>query len=150
MLGNFILLSFRAILFIHLFLLSSTSGGMFRDQIKIQLSVSHPNCTYHSGLSIRRPQSGKGCPVRTFYGEGGGGSLDADVRTFWCKNFRFFRNLWCVRTDKGVEPVQKFCGQGRLRQCENFADKGGQFFAILCGHLLWTPLTNTATMKNWS
>jgi len=32
-------------------------------------------------------------------------------------------------------------GQGeRLRQCGHFADKGrgGQFFAILCGRLLWT------------
>jgi len=31
-------------------------------------------------------------------------------------------------------------GQGRLSQCEHFADKGGEgkFFAILCGRLLWT------------
>jgi len=28
------------------------------------------------------------------------GSSDLDVRTFWCNNHRFFRNLWCVRTDK--------------------------------------------------
>jgi len=25
---------------------------------------------------------------------------------FWCKKLRIFRNLWCVRTDKGVEPVR--------------------------------------------
>jgi len=47
------------------------------------------------------------------------GSSDVDVRTFWCKNlitfWCTFRNLWCVRTDKGrweVEPVRTFCGQG--------------------------------------
>jgi len=28
------------------------------------------------------------------------------------KNFQSFGNLWCVRTDKGVEPVQTFCEQG--------------------------------------
>jgi len=26
---------------------------------------------------------------------------DADVRTFWLKKHRIFRNLWCVRTYKG-------------------------------------------------
>jgi len=26
---------------------------------------------------------------------GQGGSSDADVRTFWCKKLRIFRNLWC-------------------------------------------------------
>jgi len=31
----------------------------------------------------------------------GGGSLDADARTFWYKKLHIFRNLWCVRTDKG-------------------------------------------------
>jgi len=25
----------------------------------------------------------------------------ADVRAFWRKKLRIFRNLWCVRTDKG-------------------------------------------------
>jgi len=52
----------------------------------------------------RHSQSGGGgvCSVRTFFGQGGeGGSLDADVRTFWCKTLRIFRNLWCVRTDRG-------------------------------------------------
>jgi len=56
----------------------------------------------------------------------GGGSSDEDVRSFWCKNYRVFRNLLCVHTDKGEVEVS---------QCEHFADKGrGQFFAILCGH----------------
>jgi len=38
-----------------------------------------------------------------------------------------------VHTDKegGVEPVRTFFGQG---------ERGGQFFTILCGRLLWTVL----------
>jgi len=39
---------------------------------------------------------------------------------FGAKKLRIFRNFWCVRTDRRVEPVRTFCGQG------------GQFFAILC------------------
>jgi len=32
-------------------------------------------------------------------------------------------------------------GQGKLSQCEQFADGGGgQFFGILCKRLLWRPL----------
>jgi len=33
--------------------------------------------------------------VQTFFGQGGGGLSDADVRTFWSKIIRIFRNL-CV------------------------------------------------------
>jgi len=47
---------------------------------------------------------------------------------FDAKYLRIFRNLWCVRTDKGVEPVRTFAEKGG----------GGQFFAILCWRLLWT------------
>jgi len=43
-------------------------------------------------------------------------SLDAYVRTFWCKKLRIFWNLWCFRTDKWAKPGWTFC---RL---------GGQFF----------------------
>jgi len=32
---------------------------------------------------------------------GGGGSSDADARTFDAKKLQVFRNLWFVRTDKG-------------------------------------------------
>jgi len=42
-----------------------------------------------------------------------------------------FSKLWCDGTDKGEgedEPVRTFFGQA-VR---------GQFFAILCGRLLWT------------
>jgi len=51
--------------------------------------------------------------------KGKGVSSDADVRTFWCKNLRIFRNLWYVRTDKGG---------------------GGQFFTILCDVFYGRPL----------
>jgi len=47
---------------------------------------------------------------------------------FGSKRLRIFRNLWCVRTDKGeggVEPARIFFGEV------------GQFFTILCGRLLW-------------
>jgi len=43
------------------------------------------------GLSIKLTQSGEGvCPVRTFFGQRGMGSLDVDVRTFWWKKVGFF------------------------------------------------------------
>jgi len=56
--------------------------------------------------------------------KGGGGSSDAGVRTFWRKKYRFFLIY-------GVSART-----GELSQC----GQGGQFFAILCGHLLWTAL----------
>jgi len=38
-----------------------------------------------------------------------------------------------------------------LSQCGHFSDKGGQFFAILCGHLLWRPLkTKVQILKSKS
>jgi len=81
----------------------------------------------HKGSFIRDVRSqGGGEFVQCGYFADKGGSSDADVCTFWHKKLRIFLNLWCIRTDKGVEPVRTFCGQG------------GQFFAILCGRLLWT------------
>jgi len=47
-----------------------------------------------------------------------GSSSDADISTFWCKNHRIFRNLWCVRMDKG-----------RLSQCGQW--ERDKFFAVL-------------------
>jgi len=65
-----------------------------------------------------RSQVGGICPVKTFCGQGRGEVLQMRTsRTFWRKKLQFFRNLWCVCTDKG---------------------EGSQFFAILCGRLLWT------------
>jgi len=54
--------------------------------------------------------------VRTFYRQGEGGSLDAVIRSFWCKKYGFFENnsVFALRTDKvGV----------RMSQCGHFADK---------------------------
>jgi len=65
--------------------------------------------------------------VRTFFGQGI--SSDADVLTFWRKKLRIFRNLWRVRTDKVG---------GGLNHCGHFAEKGSQFFAILCERFLCT------------
>jgi len=50
---------------------------------------------------------------------------------FGVKKLRIFQNLWCVRTDKRVEPEWTFFDQG-----------GGQFFAILCGRPLRTAPKN--------
>jgi len=68
-------------------------------------------------------------------GQEGGGSSDANVRIFGAK-LRIFPTLWFVRTDKW--------GEG-FSQCGHFVDKaqgeeGSQYFAILCGRLLWTVL----------
>jgi len=48
----------------------------------------------------------RSCPWRTFLSSAdflrtrkGGGSSDADVRTFRYKKLRIFRNFWCVRAD---------------------------------------------------
>jgi len=80
-------------------------------------------------LSIKyvRSQGGGVCPVWTMEEVG---SSDADVRTFWCKKFGFFE-MYGVSArirGRGIEPVGIFCGHGGRRS---------QFFAILCGRLLW-------------
>jgi len=49
------------------------------------------------GLSIKDIHNQGGCLVQA---REEGGSSDADVCTFWCKKYRVFPNLWCVRTDK--------------------------------------------------
>jgi len=64
--------------------------------------------------------------------------------TFWCKNYRVFRNLWYVRTDKG---------EGGLSQCGHFADKrgGGGHISRFCADVFYgRPLienTLTETVK---
>jgi len=76
---------------------------------KNYLSLSFRNKT----LAVIKDSAVRGiCPVRTFFGQGREGSSDADVRTFWCKKLRIVRNLWCVGTDKGVEPMWTFIEQG--------------------------------------
>jgi len=46
---------------------------------------------------------------------------------FGAKNFGFFKMFGMSARTRGVKPVRTFFGQGR----------GGQFFTILCGRLLW-------------
>jgi len=65
---------------------------------------------------------------RVIRGGGGGFSTDADVRTFWRKNFGFFE-IYGVSSRRG------------LSQCGHFSEKEGQFFAILCGGPLSTAPT---------
>jgi len=72
---------------------------------------------------------GLGVPMQHFTDKGG--LSDADARTIWCKALQTFRNLWCIRMDRGegVEPVHAFCGQGARR---------GSVFRDLCGRVLRT------------
>jgi len=49
---------------------------------------------------------------------------------FWCKKHRVFWNLWCVRTDKRVEP---------------FADKGGGGHSRFCAYVFYGRLLKAAT-----
>jgi len=63
-------------------------------------------------------ENNRNCPVRTFCGKVGGGFFRYGLPHFLVKKLRIFRNLWWVRTDK--------------------RGGGDQFFAILCGRLLWT------------
>jgi len=71
--------------------------------------------------------------------ESGGGLSSADIfrtrgglqmRTsalLGVENFGFFESYGVFARTREVEPVRTFFGQGV-----------GQFFAILCGHFLWT------------
>jgi len=77
----------------------------------------------------RRPQSGRRgvCTVRTFFGQGERGFLQMWTSAlFGAKSIRFFRILWCVCTDKGVEPVRTVCGQG-----------GGVIFLRFCADVFY-------------
>jgi len=46
------------------------------------------------------------------FADKGGGSSDADVRTFWCKHLGSFEINGVSAWIMGVEPVRTFCGQG--------------------------------------
>jgi len=48
------------------------------------------------------------CPVQTYCRQGGGGFFRGGRPHFLVKKLRIFRNLWWVRTDKGV-IVLRFC-----------------------------------------
>jgi len=60
--------------------------------------------------------------VQTFCGQGGRGFFRCGRPYFFAQKIWTFRNLWCSVRTRGRE----------LNQCGHFADKGGQFFAILC------------------
>jgi len=60
--------------------------------------------------------------VRTYYGQGGRGSSNADVRTFWCKNLGFFE-IYGLSAQIREEEVESQWGL--------FEDKGEGFFR--CG-----------------
>jgi len=67
-----------------------------------------------------------------FEDKGGGGSLDADVLSFWPKNIEFFEIC-------GVSA--RTSEEGGLSQCGLFADKErGSIFRNFAGRLLWTAL----------
>jgi len=59
-------------------------------------------CTFAKGLSKKESTvRGERLFSVNIFRTRGKGSLDADVRTIWCKNIGFFQNLWCVRSNKG-------------------------------------------------
>jgi len=71
----------------------------------------------------RRPQSRGVCPVRTICEQGREGILQMRTSVlFGSKTFEFFKIYGVsARTRRGFV------------QCGHFSDKGGNFFAILCG-----------------
>jgi len=63
------------------------------------------------------------------------GSSESDVRTFWWKKLRNFRNFWCV--------ICMDMGWGKdWASAHVFRTRKGQFFAILCRRNLWTAPYN--------
>jgi len=69
---------------------------------------------------------------------GRGGSSNADVRTFGAKknsDFLKFNVFPHGQRERG------------LRQCGHFADKGNQFFAIVCEPILWTAINKDASRR---
>jgi len=76
---------------------ASGERGLLVDPVIFELIISN------KGLSIKVVCSvGEGgCPVLTFCGQGGKEVLQMRTSAlFGTKNINFFRNLWCVRTDK--------------------------------------------------
>jgi len=86
----------------------------------------------------RRPQSGglSSGQCRHFEDKGIGVSSDADVRTFWCKNFGSFEIY-------GVSARTR-----ELSQCGHFSNKvgGGVNFSRFCADIFYgRPLTEQST-----
>jgi len=72
--------------------------------------------------------------MRTFCGQGGRVYLitsDVDVHAFWCKkNSDFLKFVSCPQG----------YGRGGWASADIFRTRRGNFFAILCGRLLWSVL----------
>jgi len=68
-----------------------------------------------------------GCPVRT---RGEEGFSDEDVRTFVQKPSEF-SNLWCLRTDKGVECCKQGGGVSFSRFCTDVFYERFQWLSTL-------------------
>jgi len=68
-------------------------------------------------LSIKDVRSQGGCPVREILRTKGEGGLQMS-ELFGAKPHRIFRNLWCVRTDKG--PLSQCEQWGRELIIRNF------------------------------
>jgi len=69
------------------------------------------------------------CPVRTFYGHGRRELFRCGRPYFLMQKHRIYRNLWCVRTEKG------------LRQCGQFSDKGSIFHNFVRTSFMDGPLS---------
>jgi len=69
---------------------------------------------------------------------------------FDAKTSEFFRNLWCVRTTRGVEPVQIFFGQGgRGSIFRDFVLRGRPFVARLSQIFPFSPIFGQLSIFNW-
>jgi len=84
-------------------------------------------------VHTQRPQS-EGYPVRIFCKQGG--VLQKRTSELFSEKRRSFRNLWCIRTNKGIEPVRTLCGQGGRPGGEGGRINLSRFCADVC--LLWT------------
>jgi len=81
----------------------------------------------HKGLSIKDVRSLGVClsSADVFRKRGEGGSLDADVLPFWCKNFGFFE-------------IYSMSVRIRAWVSADTMDRWVQYCAILCRYFLWT------------
>jgi len=115
---------------LHVFERGNTDVVRMINVSKVNKKPSKDKSRLPKGPSIKDVRTqGKGvCLVRTVCGQGGCSS-DADVRTFWCRNFGLFE-VWCVRKDK-VEGGWASANISRTRG-------RGSIFAILFGRCLWT------------
>jgi len=111
--SNFPPVSLHSIIKAHDFVsLSHDAVRFLVEQLPGARHCPRYKAKYHKLMKIKEGVSlipkELGCPVWTR----GEGLQMPDVRSFWCKKFKDFRNL-CIRTDKGKG----------LRSCRHFAYK---------------------------